>query len=78
MKQQIDMKDINRMGLTVLSGAATALTGALAAASLLRRDGGAALCLFCFAYIMFDVTRGFIREGKEDDDGGRPGGACAS
>ena len=62
----IAMKDINRTGLILLSGAVTALTGALAAVSLFRRDGGAALCLLCVTYIMYDVTRGFTREGKED------------
>ena len=60
------MKNINNIGLAALSGLAALLFGVLAVASAFRRDGAIALGLFSFAYIMYDVARGFIKESKEE------------
>ena len=49
----------------MLAFAAAFLLVVLATVNAFRRDGGASLLCFCFAYIMFDLGRGFIKEGKE-------------
>ncbi|MBQ8070967.1 MAG: hypothetical protein IJ202_08960 [Bacteroidales bacterium] len=52
-------------GQSVLAFAAAFLLVVLATVNAFRRDGGASLLCFCFAYIMFDLGRGFIKESKE-------------
>ncbi|GEM_PF-3551008 len=52
-------------GETLLAYVAALLMAVLAIASAFRSDGGAALLCFCFAYIAYDLGRGFGKEEKE-------------
>lgn len=49
-------------GETLLAYVAALLMAVLAIASAFRSDGGAALLCFCFAYIAYDLGRGFQKE----------------
>jgi len=59
------MKKFSITGQSVLAFAAALGLGALAIASAIRRDGGACLLLFLFAYICYDLGKGFLKERKE-------------
>ena len=64
-KRQMTMDKISAKGMAILSGLVSLLFAVLAVASAFRRDGASSLVAFSFAYIMYDVTRGLINEGKD-------------
>lgn len=53
------------MGI-VLASLASALFGVMTLVSIFRRDGASALVTFAFAYIMFDMAKGLIRERRAE------------
>ncbi|MBQ6577185.1 MAG: hypothetical protein IJL91_05505 [Bacteroidales bacterium] len=60
------MNKFSITGQSVLAFLAAILFGVMAVMNAFREDGGASLLCFCFAYISYDLGRGFVKEGKEE------------